>query len=308
MARKYRIFGYARTSTDKQVLSIDAQSERIGDRARGVIDENDGAEYKGCFTEHESATATGWEKRDQFQALLRELERGDLLIVWRLDRIDRRPLRQRNALEHLINVLGVRVIVLDLKFGKSSAGGEVDLSTAMGRSIVSMLGIMSDLWLEAHSDATSAGMRQRAAQGYFFGPNPPLGRRLVRVVVPGVEPDPDGNLKYLNRTVWDQEQCDIIRELWIRKNVFNEDMQSIAKDFHARELRTLGRDLKNRVIAPWVKCFWEKGERRWDRRKLIKALKLMDERIEAHTLPSELHIDEEVIRLVAERIVAMQAS
>ena len=311
--RKFRIFGYARTSTLKQELSLEAQEEKIEARARQIMAENDGAEYKGCFVEQESATFVSWEQRKKFQEMYRELERGDVLIIWRLTRIDRKPWRMQNALDRLIQELKCRVIVLELILGNVSSGGEVDLSTALGRSIISLLGMMSDLEGEARAQDTSAGMQRRVSQGYVFGTRPPLGMRFEQTELPEGDKTRHKEGRYLYRAVWDQEQCDYIRELWVRKNVFNEDMQEVAKDFCRRELTTCpGRT--GVPGMPWVRkkrtadqgkedAAPTKGLWRWRREKLNQALALMDTLLAAGTVPAELRIDEHVIRNVAEALV-----
>jgi len=238
---KYRIFGYARTSTEEQKSGLEVQKDHIEARAKRQMSKDDGAEWKGCYHEHESATVVSWEKRKEFQAMFAELEKGDMLIVWRLNRIDRKPFRMHYAL-NMLHEHGVRVLVIKFTLGGDD-GAEVDLDTVAGRSFVALLGIMADIDSSSRSEDAKAGVQRRIAQGYTMGDNPAPGKRFERRDLPPGDTTVrkiNGGTQ-MNVAVWDEEQCNIIRELWIRARVFNEDLQSIAIDFCERRLLTQSR-------------------------------------------------------------------
>ncbi|MFH1922623.1 MAG: recombinase family protein [Planctomycetota bacterium] len=320
--KKYRVLGYARTSSEEQKSGLETQKVNITARGFRQMELDDDAEWKGCYCEHESATTVSWEDRPEFQAMFAELEKGDMLIVWRLNRIDRKPWRLHNALDKL-DTAGIRVLVMDLSFGKTKDGGEIDLSTALGRSIVTWLGCMYDMFIEGLSQDASAGVQRRIAQGYAMGVAAPPGMRIIRVrlpegdetrrkVVPKHAPPGEEPGKWMDKAVWDQKQCNIIREAFVRSRVFHEDMPAIAIDF-------CNRDLKTASGAPWVKAFREKdrpaptgilikrGCIRWDRRKLNRAMEMMDDLIKNAILPIELRIDEHVIQKVARQMLDPEA-
>jgi len=140
----------------------------------------------------------------------------------------------------------------------------------------------------------------------------PEGDETRRKVVPKHAPPGEEPGKWMDKAVWDQEQCDIIREAYVRANVLNEDMQAIAIDFCNRKLKTASG-------APWVKAFREKdragpggivtkrGCIRWDRRKLNRAMAMVNDLIENGRLPPELRIDAHVIQKVARQMLDPKA-
>jgi DNA invertase Pin-like site-specific DNA recombinase len=303
--KQSRIFGYARTSTVKQELSLEEQQDRIRARAARIEVEDDGATWTTCFREQESATVVEWKERGQFSALCQEMEDGDTLIVWRLNRIDRRPWRMIAALNYMVE-RKIRVIALELEFGSQATNWELDLETTHGRVMVMLMALVAEWWLGSMREDVSAALQRLRAQGFSMGTDPPLGHRFERADLPEGETTRRGRRTFRNREVWDEEQCSCIREVWVRRNVFHEDMQDIAIDFSRRNVSTwTGR--------PWVRRIDEKdrgaedaapskGLTRWDRRKLNAAVDLLDDFLAKGIVPPELRIDEYVIRWAASRL------
>jgi putative DNA-invertase from lambdoid prophage Rac len=306
-ARPYRIFGYARTSTERQELSLEEQAERVRQRASALEEQNGGAKWVGCYSEQESATTVSWQERPQLKALTEEIEDGDVLIVWRLSRIDRQPWRMITALDYFTR-RRIRVIALELEFAGQGANWELDLDTTMGRTLVMLMAMVAEWWLGGMREDVRAALARLKAQGFGFGPEPPLGKRFERVYLPNGQTTRGrrGGRTFRDRPVWDEEQCGYVREVWVRHKLFGQTLADIARDFIRRGVTTA-------TGKPWAKSY-RRSERNGglspDRSRdpviatgrLGRAVTLVDELMSERALPSQLRIDEYSIRAVAARL------
>lgn len=107
-------------------------------------------------------------RRPEFERMLTELDRIDVIVVWSADRLYRRL----TELERLVSELG-RVQVATVR------SGEVDLSTADGRAVARLLGTFAQRESEKLSERVARAALDRAMQGRHHG-----GRRAI-----GFEPD-----------------------------------------------------------------------------------------------------------------------
>ena len=108
------LIGYARVSKADGSQSLDLQHDDL--RAAGVEQENI----------YEDRASGSREDRPDLAACLRSLRAGDVLVVWKLDRLGR-------SLAHLVNTvkdLSDRNIGLRVLTGK---GAQIDTTTASGR-------------------------------------------------------------------------------------------------------------------------------------------------------------------------------
>lgn len=142
-------YGYARVSTDGQ--SVDAQVKQL---------HTAGAEK--VFKE----TASGARgDRAQLRRVLSQLEKGDVLLVTRLDRLAR-------STRDLLNMLDA--------IGKAGAGfvslGDVwaDTTTAHGRLMLTVLGGLAEFERELIRSRTSEGRERAKARGVRLGRKPKL--------------------------------------------------------------------------------------------------------------------------------------
>lgn len=135
--------GYARVSTaDQQLdLQINALNEAGCER---------------IFTDKESG---GSSQRLGLQEALQFLREGDVLVVWRLDRLGR-------SLTHLIeimNTLGARHI------GIQSLTEALDTTTASGRLVFQLFGMLAEFERHLIRERTRAGLQAARAQGKLTG-------------------------------------------------------------------------------------------------------------------------------------------
>lgn len=146
--------GYARVSTDGQdhALQLDAL------RAAGC---------EKVFIETASGSRTD---RPELAKALEMTRQGDVLVVWRLDRLAR-------SLRHLIDIsedLTRRGVILQ------SLTEQIDGNTAGGRFMVAVLSALSQMELEIIRERTRAGLAAAAARGRRGGRPPVLDEAKVR--------------------------------------------------------------------------------------------------------------------------------
>ena len=136
--------GYARVSTEEQNLDLQRRSLRAG----------------GCECVFEDCGVSGAARsRPQLDKTLASLKRGDILVVWKLDRLGR-------SLSHLIEVvqtLGERGV------GFLSMSEAIDTTTAGGRLVFHMMGALAEFERSLIAERTRAGMAAAKARGDAVG-------------------------------------------------------------------------------------------------------------------------------------------
>jgi DNA invertase Pin-like site-specific DNA recombinase len=143
------IFGYARVSTDGQSLS--AQITQLKD-----------AECDKIFREKISGARAD---RNQLKRLLKIVERGDLVIVTRLDRLAR-------STRDLLNILGT---LAESGVGfRSLSDTWADTTTPHGRLMLTVLGGLAEFERELIRVRTGEGRARAKARGVVLGRKPKL--------------------------------------------------------------------------------------------------------------------------------------
>jgi DNA invertase Pin-like site-specific DNA recombinase len=136
--------GYARVSTSDQNLDL----QRNALRAAGCVR---------VFEDHGvSGAAT---RRDGLSAVLRCLKKGDVLVVWRLDRLGR-------SVRHLVD------LVARLKrrqVGFCSITESIDTESAGGRMVFHVLAAMAEFERSIIRERTVAGIAAARARGQAHG-------------------------------------------------------------------------------------------------------------------------------------------
>jgi DNA invertase Pin-like site-specific DNA recombinase len=139
-----RRVGYARVSTEEQNLSLQFDALRAAGCARVFYDEG----ISGVTV-----------SRPALSAALSGLKHGDVLVVWKLDRLGR-------SLGHLIEIvasLGEKGI------GFQSLSEAIDTTTAGGRLIFHVMGALAEFERALISERTKAGMAAAKARGIAMG-------------------------------------------------------------------------------------------------------------------------------------------
>lgn len=150
-----RVFAYCRVSTGEQ--TTDNQTAEIA--AAGFA-----LDPRRVLTETISGSVAATE-RPQFVKLLDRLERGDVLVVTKLDRLGRNAMDLRATVEKL-EASGVRVHCLAL--------GGMDLTSAAGKMTMGVIAAVAEFERDLLIERTNAGLRTARKNGKRFGRPPAL--------------------------------------------------------------------------------------------------------------------------------------
>jgi putative DNA-invertase from lambdoid prophage Rac len=145
-----RTFAYCRVSTadqtaDNQVRELEAAGFSI--------------DPKRVVTETVSGSIPAME-REGFARLVDRLEDGDVLIVTKIDRLGRNAMDVRATVDRLEGE-GVRVHCLAL--------GGVDLTSAAGRMVMTVICAMAEFERDLLVERTQAGLSRAKAEGKVLG-------------------------------------------------------------------------------------------------------------------------------------------
>lgn len=145
-----RTFAYCRVSTadqtpDNQVRELEAAGFAI-DPKRVIAETISGA--------------VPASERAGFARLLDRLEEGDVLTVTKIDRLGRNAMDVRATVDRL-EALGVRVHCLAL--------GGVDLTSAAGRMVMTVICAMAEFERDLLVERTQAGLSRAKAEGKALG-------------------------------------------------------------------------------------------------------------------------------------------
>ena len=130
------LVGYARVSTSDQTLDP----------------QHDALLAAGCYRVFADVASGALAARPELDRALDHLRTGDVLVVWRLDRLGR-------SLRHLIDV----VTALDARgIGFRSLTEHIDTTTAEGRLVFHLFGALAEFERDLIRDRTLAGSPPRS--------------------------------------------------------------------------------------------------------------------------------------------------
>src|SRR5438270_2215888 len=145
------LIGYARVSTDDQNLALQL------DALRSV----------GCEVIHEDKASGVLNGRKGLTQALKGCAAGDVLVVWKLDRLA----RSLHDLVVIAQDLKGRDVGLKILTGEGAA---VDTTRPQGRMIFGILTVMAEFEREMISERTVAGMQAAKRRGRHVGRPPKL--------------------------------------------------------------------------------------------------------------------------------------
>jgi DNA invertase Pin-like site-specific DNA recombinase len=141
---KPRHIGYARVSTTDQTTK----------------QQQDALESAGCLEiYHESKSGKSAVDRPELQKMLASLQPGDVVTVWKLDRLGR-------SLSDLLKIIE-RIYEAGAFFRSLTEG--LDTTTAAGRMLSSVVGAFAEFERNLISERTKAGMNRARAEGRSVG-------------------------------------------------------------------------------------------------------------------------------------------
>jgi len=145
--------GYARVSTREQ--NLDMQLEALQGAGAETI-------YQDKLTGKNT-------NRPEFQKMLKGLRRGDLVIVWKLDRLGRSLLDLLRLLEDWEKE-GIKFRCLTQP---------IETETPMGRLILSILGAVAEMERSLIAERAEAGRKRAKELGVKFGPKMKLSSHQI---------------------------------------------------------------------------------------------------------------------------------
>ena len=141
-ASPYKV-GYARVSTAQQSpqLQIDA------------------LQSAGCQKIYQEIASGAKSQRPQLEQMLSQLRSGDVLVVWKLDRLGR-------SLTHLVQLVNQ---LLEQDVGLQSLNDPIDTTSAQGRLMFNIFASLAECERELIGERTQAGLKSARARGRSGG-------------------------------------------------------------------------------------------------------------------------------------------
>jgi DNA invertase Pin-like site-specific DNA recombinase len=149
------LIGYARVSTQDQTLNLQLDAlEKIG--------------CSKIFTDTASGSSTDRKGLEEALEFVRE---GDMLVVWRLDRLGR-------SLKHLIETI---TILSSKGIGFKSITESIDTTTSGGKLIFHIFGALAEFERDIIRERTQAGLIAARARGRLGGRPKALNAKKVSI-------------------------------------------------------------------------------------------------------------------------------
>jgi DNA invertase Pin-like site-specific DNA recombinase len=118
-----------------------------------------GVEDAGCEKIYEEIVSGAKEDRPIFNSVIKQLRDGDVLTVWKLDRLGR-------SLKHLVDLVHV---LMQRNIGLCSLNDPIDTTTSQGRLIFNIFASLAEFERDIIRDRTHAGLSAARARGRLGG-------------------------------------------------------------------------------------------------------------------------------------------
>ena len=148
------LIGYMRISTDKQDHSLQL----------------DALKSAGCHRIFEETMSGGRDDRPRLQEAIAFAREGDILVVWRLDRLGR-------SLSHLMSCVKE---IEQRKVGFRSLTESIDTTSASGRLVFHFFAAIAEFERDLIRTRTNAGLEAARARGRIGGRPPKMTEESIR--------------------------------------------------------------------------------------------------------------------------------
>ncbi len=135
--------GYARVSTKDQNLDLQI----------------DALKKEGCEKIYSEIISSVKSERVQLQAMITSLRKGDVIIIWKLDRLGR-------SLKNLVDLINQ---FIKQEVGLKSLNDHIDTTTPQGRLIFNMFASLAEFERDLIQERTMAGLNAARARGRLGG-------------------------------------------------------------------------------------------------------------------------------------------
>jgi DNA invertase Pin-like site-specific DNA recombinase len=163
------LLGYARVSTNEQDTAAQVSALKSA----------------GCEKIFREKASGGRWDRPELHRLLEQLRKGDVLVVWRLDRLSR----------SLRDVLMIMERIHGAEAGFKSLMESLDTTSAAGKMMLSMIGAFAEFERAILRERTMAGLDSARKQGRIGGRRPKLRpdqqEEIVKMVSTGAKTGAD---------------------------------------------------------------------------------------------------------------------
>lgn len=131
--------GYARVSTKDQNLSL----------------QKDALQKEGCELFFEEKASGAKSDRPELRRMIDQLRKGDIVIIWKLDRLGR-------SLRDLVNLV---TEIQDKGTGLKSLNDSIDTTTPQGKLTFHLFAALAEFERDIISERTKAGLESARARG-----------------------------------------------------------------------------------------------------------------------------------------------
>ena len=132
-------FGYARISTTDQNLDLQI----------------DALKKEGCEKIFQETVSGAKTERVELNRLLEQVRQGDVIVVWKLDRLGR-------SLKHLVSLVSA---LIDKGVGLRSLNDPIDTTSSHGRLIFNIFASLAEFERDLIRERTQAGLQAARARG-----------------------------------------------------------------------------------------------------------------------------------------------
>ena len=164
------IYGYIRVSDSERQRNSDVVQEEAIDK-RAALGDIKGT-YVGCLVDYISTINTPFDQRNNGAWLLRNIRKGDSVIVVKFDRFGRTVGQMTEAVEKLYD-LGAAVYILNYN------GQPLPVNSTAGRFMVSIMGAAARLENDLRRERITETLRYRKAHGLVYTRIIPFGMRRM---------------------------------------------------------------------------------------------------------------------------------
>jgi DNA invertase Pin-like site-specific DNA recombinase len=135
--------GYARVSTREQNLDMQVMA----------------LEKAGCEKIYEEVVSGAKTDRPILHGVIKQLREGDILTVWKLDRLGR-------SLKHLVELIHM---LIEKNIGLCSLNDPIDTTTSQGRLVFNIFASLAEFERDIIRERTQAGLSAARARGRLGG-------------------------------------------------------------------------------------------------------------------------------------------
>ena len=149
--------GYARVSTKDQDLSLQL----------------DALEKSGCQKIYQEKETGSTSEQKQLQQLVNELRAGDVVVIWKLDRLAR-------SLKDLVNLVNQ---IQDAEAGLQSLNDPIDTTTPTGKLTFHLFAALAEFERDIIRERTKAGLEAARARGREGGRPKGLSKKAAQTAI-----------------------------------------------------------------------------------------------------------------------------